>query len=586
VERPIEGVAALRIHGRPFRPDQPAVVGWGRPVRLQWDPLPGDALWLHVYQHGREVRCRDVTGAQAWDLTLREGPVLCQVKDPAAVPDDHSLFGEAAGAVGALVVRGVQPLAGNRLRPPGCEDGPGVSARFDEPVGLAWMGDPGASDLLVADPKEHVLRRVRPDGTTTTVLGQAGVPGAEAGRLREPTCLAVWPQGSESGADCYLLADTGNHRILLVDGKGAATVFAGADGKGHQDGPLRQARFDRPMGLAVHGTGSDADIYVADAGSFTIRRIRDDQAETVAGQAYRKGSPGGLGTGGEAVLCTDLKALAVDPSGTLVAFTDGHAVGLLDTRGGGAPALLGRVDQPGFQASVDFMGLDPARSDLDRVDTFRLDDPVALAWSGKRLLIANRGSRTLQVFHLDRWRLYTLAGDPGAPAATCDGLLRDGAEPFPGDGYATFQGPGGLVCAGGPACRSLVLADGCCLVRLEAWDFKEYASWVPRPEALALVCETPQDAGAGPAADGPRPCRMGFRINHPSVPERPYEYDYVFTCLDRHGAEVARFQGRGRFADPLLWTVPVPEPGPVTLRLALITPEGVTVVREQPATVS
>ena len=574
----IEGVAALSVNGRPFRAGQPAVVGWDFPVPMDWDPLPGTALWLHLYRDGREVSRRDVTGLLQHAQAFREGPVLCQVKDPATQPDDHSLFPEATGAVGALVVRGAQPLAGNRMAQPGSVDGRGDAARFHEPAGLAWMGEPGQSDLLVADRKAHVLRRVGLDGTARTVLGRAGESGPGPGQLAEPTCLAVWPQGSADGADAYLLADTGNHRILRVDAKGAATVFAGAGGKGHEDGPLGSARFDRPTGLAVHGAGRAAVIYVADAGSFTLRRIRAEAVDTIAGLAYQEGSHDDTG---DRARCRDLKSLALDPLGQHLFVVDGHAVRLLDLETGMLARFLGHVGTSGFLARLDAPSDGPAAVEFFCRDQILLNDPVAVAFCADRLLVANRGSRTVQEYRRDG-TLSTLAGDGEAPAATCDGRFRDGAVSFPGAGYATFQRPGGMVCTDGPSGGSLVLADGCSLVRLEAWNTEPFQAWVPRPEGISLV-HTAVLAGA--EAEGPRSCTIGFSL--PSLPRRRCDFAYEFTCLDRHGAELGRFEGLGQYRkEPLVWTITVPEPGPVTLRLKLTTPEGVTVVREEPWTVA
>src|SRR5688572_19311697 len=71
----------------------------------------------------------------------------------------------------SLMIRGredvhVDTLAG--APEPGFVDGPGYRARFDGPSGLA-IGRDGA--LLVADTRNHRIRRVDPAGITTTVAG-------------------------------------------------------------------------------------------------------------------------------------------------------------------------------------------------------------------------------------------------------------------------------------------------------------------------------------------------------------------------------------------------------------------------------
>src|SRR5688500_3283453 len=86
----------------------------------------------------------------------------------------------------ARIIRGRQDVLVDTLAgapQPGFIDGPGHRARFDGPSGLAIDHD-GA--LLVADTRNHRIRRVDPAGTTTTIAG------AESGFRDGPATEALF----------------------------------------------------------------------------------------------------------------------------------------------------------------------------------------------------------------------------------------------------------------------------------------------------------------------------------------------------------------------------------------------------------
>ena len=571
----LAGIGTLRINGVPYQATVPTTVGYGMPVQLEWLYNLDARLWLQAFQAGREICRREVTGLGALELAFTDGPVAFQVKAQGEpVVDD--LFGEPAGLVGAIEIRGVLPLAGNPVTEPGCVDGLGVQARFQAPLGLAWAGEPGESDLLVADPDAHVLRRVGRNGSAWTVLGRAGDPGhgpgdGGAARLQEPTFLAACkvPQGNASGR--FLLSDTGNHRLLEIEdiqGTLSPRCFAGVAGEPrHQDGPLLAARFHRPMGLAFHHHPDGERVYVADAGSCTIRMIRDGQVSTLAG------SPGQSGTAdliGAEARFTRLKGLALAQAGNLLYIADGGAIRTLDLDTLLVQTLLGRVEESkedAFRSRVELKDLDQAR----------LKDPMSLLVSGEDLVIADAGHRAIQVWQ-PLTGLTVLAGDPEGPAGTRFGPTRDG-DREPAKGSALLEGPRGLACGatfGG--CPALYVADGRSLVRIPAWRTQD--SPVLEEKAMAIIAPT-----AGIRAH--QPFKAGFTYLGNQGSRGHYDFLYEFFCLEANGQEAARFQGRGSFAvSPLPWPVTFRVPGTATLRLRLKTPEGRTQVWEQAVTVN
>ena len=185
------------------------------------------------------------------------------------------------------VVSTLAGLAGN----PGSADGTGSAARFNQPQGVAVDG---AGNVYVADTGNHTIRKITPGGAVSTLAGLAGSSGSANGtgsgaRFYEPEGVAV-----DSAGNVYV-ADTWNHTIRKITPGGVVTTLAGrpatsaaptATGSG--------AQFYQPQGVAVDSAGN---VYVADTGNQTIRKIRPAAVvTTLAGLAGNYGSADGTGS--------------------------------------------------------------------------------------------------------------------------------------------------------------------------------------------------------------------------------------------------------------------------------------------------
>lgn len=178
------------------------------------------------------------------------------------------------------VVTTLAGLAGSS----GATDGTGSAARFYYPKGVATDG---SGNVYVADNWNHTVRKITSAGVATTLAGLAGNSGStdgtgSAARFFGPEGVAV-----DSTGNIYI-ADNLNHTIRKVTPVGAVTTFAGAAGStGSADGTGSAARFNFPEGMAVDGSGN---VYVADSGNFTIRKITAaGMVTTLAGVPGRNG---------------------------------------------------------------------------------------------------------------------------------------------------------------------------------------------------------------------------------------------------------------------------------------------------------
>jgi sugar lactone lactonase YvrE len=185
----------------------------------------------------------------------------------------------------------VTSLAGNGTC--GSSDGRERAAQFCSPKGIAldkW------GNLWIADTGNHTVRRIDASGNVSTVAGSPGVCGSANGR--GDVARFCNPQDIDVDKWGYVyVVDTGNSTIRMIDPKGDVRTLAGQAGQcGSVEGSPTVSRLCAPSGIAVEGN----DLYIADTGNATIRRINlDNVTSTVAGLAGHQGIvlgalPGGL----------------------------------------------------------------------------------------------------------------------------------------------------------------------------------------------------------------------------------------------------------------------------------------------------
>jgi uncharacterized protein (TIGR03437 family) len=208
------------------------------------------------------------------------------------------------------------------------DNGPATSAWLDHPAGVAVDS---SGNLYIMDSDNHRLRKVS-NGVIATVAG-TGVPGcagdngpaigAQLGSLPQ-FALFGDPQGvaADLSGNVYF-TDSTCDRVRKVSGGTITTVAGdGKTGSSGDNGPAVSAQLNAPEGIAADASGN---LYVADSGNNSVRKISNGVIATVAG-------------GGQLQLPS---AVAVDSSGNLYIADEGNhrvvkvANGVVTTVAGG-----------------------------------------------------------------------------------------------------------------------------------------------------------------------------------------------------------------------------------------------------------
>jgi sugar lactone lactonase YvrE len=145
----------------------------------------------------------------------------------------------------------------------------------------------------VADISNHTVRKITPGGVVTTLAGVAGSFGSADGT--DGAARFYYPQAvaTDAAGNVYV-ADAGNNTIRKITPAGVVTTLAGLAGSpGSADGTGSGAQFNQPSGVATDAAGN---VYVADTYNHTIRKITPaGVVSTLAGIAGSSGSGDGTG---------------------------------------------------------------------------------------------------------------------------------------------------------------------------------------------------------------------------------------------------------------------------------------------------
>ncbi|HEY4416495.1 MAG TPA: immunoglobulin domain-containing protein [Verrucomicrobiae bacterium] len=279
-------------------------------------------------------------------------------------------------------------LAGTALSP-GTQDDTGSLARFDQPWGLAVDA---AHNVYVADTLNQVIRKITPGGAVSTVAGIAGSAGYNDGavgtaQFSRPTGVAV----NSAGTVIYV-ADYNNQVIRQISGGMVSTVAGMAGVTGTTDATGTSAQFHNPFGVALNSAGTI--LYVTDQNNQSIRAITlsSGAVVTFAGASGVSGSTDDPANALNARFNTP-KGIAVDGNGNIyVADTGNFTVRKVAAGGGATTTLAGLVNIRGF---ADGAGNAATFSQLSAMSPF--GGPCGLAVDGTgTIYVTDQGNHLIR----------------------------------------------------------------------------------------------------------------------------------------------------------------------------------------------
>ncbi|MGW3337362.1 thioredoxin-like domain-containing protein [Streptomyces sp. NPDC001009] len=247
----------------------------------------------------------------------------------------------------------------------GFADGSAEGASFNEPQGLALLGD---GSVVVADTVNHALRRLDlASGAVTTLAGtgKQWMQGAPtSGAAREVELSSPWDVAVFGGK--VWIAMAGVHQLWTYDPEAdTVQVAAGTTNEGLVDGPGAEAWFAQPSGLAA----TEDRLWLADSETSALRWVDLDGAvHTAVGTGlfdfgHRDGDAG------QALLQHPLGVTALPDGSVAVADTYNHALRRYDPATGEVTTLATDLREPSDAVLVgdDIVVVESARHRLTRL---------------------------------------------------------------------------------------------------------------------------------------------------------------------------------------------------------------------------
>lgn len=231
---------------------------------------------------------------------------------------------ESTPGIATLAGTGVAGFSGDR--------GPATKAQLANPYGVV-RGPDGA--LYICEVDNHVIRRVAPNGSISTVagIGQRGYSGdggpALEAKLNEPYEIRFDTAGN------MLFVEMKNHLVRHVDAKTrviSTIAGTGKPGFSGDGGPAIRAQLNQPHSIQLDTRDN---LYVCDIANHRVRKVEAKTGiiTTFAGTGNRAPTPDGARF--SSVPLNGPRALDFDKSGNLwLALREGNAVYKLDLGAG------------------------------------------------------------------------------------------------------------------------------------------------------------------------------------------------------------------------------------------------------------
>ena len=314
-----------------------------------------------------------------------------------------AIAGFGAYAQQVTTLAGVPGTSGNT-------DGTGSTSRFNEPVSVA---SDKQGNTYVADKLNNKIRKVAPNGSTTTLAG-TGTAGSTDGQGNMASFNEPWGIACDTLGNVYV-ADTKNYKIRRIDTNGTVTTIAGVGLFGTTNGPVSTARFGFPVSITVSPDGSV--MYVSEYQTHVIRKIQGGQVFTIAGSVYMPGSNDGSMF---SATFTNPHGLAMASNGDVLIADEGSS-------------KIRRMTPSGMVSTVAGTGL-PGNSDgLFGTARFNFPTDITVDAFGNAY-VADAGNQTIRKLDPNTGLVSTYAGTSGVSGH------QDGVG-----STALFQAPTGIT---------------------------------------------------------------------------------------------------------------------------------------------
>jgi thiol-disulfide isomerase/thioredoxin len=267
----------------------------------------------------------------------------------------------------------------------GANDGPFDRATFFRPQGMVLDGE----TLYVADTENHLIRAVDLKSKTVKTIAGTGRQSLERGQSGPARSVALnSPWDLQLAGRTLYIAMAGPHQIWKLDlDKDEISTFAGSGREARADGPVDEAAFAQPSGLATDGKT----LYVSDAEANIIRAIDLETKEVrtlVGGDLFDFGDKDGRGND---VRLQHPLGLSRWNDQLLIADTYNHKIKLLD---------------PAARRVKTFAGLGkPGQQDGAAASFY---EPGGLTVAGDKLYVADTNNHAIRVVDLTTKEARTL----------------------------------------------------------------------------------------------------------------------------------------------------------------------------------
>jgi DNA-binding beta-propeller fold protein YncE len=290
----------------------------------------------------------------------------------------------------------------------GATDGGFDKASFYRPQGMALDGE----ELYVADTENHLIRKVDLKTKTVQTVAGTGEQARDYFRRGPARTIALSsPWDLQLVERVLYITMAGTHQIWKLDlDKQEVSTFAGSGREARQDGPLLDAGFAQPSGIASDGSK----LYIADSESNIIRAIAQDDGgvKTIAGgDLFDFGDVDG--TGDRVRLQHPLGVVAIDDK-ILIADTYNHKIKQLDPKTRTVKSFLGTGK--------------PGQSDGSLPSFY---EPGGLSVANAKLYVADTNNHAIRIVDLKTKTTSTLNIKGLEPPATSAGADQAASEAGP-----------------------------------------------------------------------------------------------------------------------------------------------------------